>query len=92
MTSAQQTLILINLRGTECVCGARKTARQSFCRRHYFGLPLGMRERLYEEIPAYYEHFEAACDHHGLDLPKPTSSARQSTLPFTRAETGNPNR
>lgn len=37
-----------DLRSTTCACGARKTARQSLCRRHYFALPGGMRHALYD--------------------------------------------
>lgn len=47
--------LLAELVGTTCRCGARKVARQTFCRAHYFRLPAGMRNALYDGMGQGYE-------------------------------------
>jgi hypothetical protein len=66
MTEEQQVAILRNLLGRQCVCGGRKTPRQSFCRLHYFSMPLGMRERLYEQVPGVLRPLRG-----GVQTPRP---------------------
>ncbi len=61
-------VIYQNLHGTVCVCGAEKKARQSFCRTHYFKLPPGTRQALYE-VSEYPETFRRACELLGLEAP-----------------------
>lgn len=43
------------LAGDVCFCGARKTPRQTFCRRHYFALTPMMRAALYNRMGQGYE-------------------------------------
>jgi hypothetical protein len=40
--------IFVNLRGNSCACGDWKKAGKSFCRPHYFQLPLDLRDGLYD--------------------------------------------
>lgn len=68
LTPEQHRAIYQNLRGAVCVCSAHKTARQSFCRSHYFALPVGLRRQLYE-VDRYPETFARACAHLNLSLP-----------------------
>lgn len=60
--------IYANLRGTVCVCGGKKRARQSFCRGHYFKLPPLLRSELYQS-DGYPATFLRACK--TLALPAP---------------------
>jgi len=68
---------IADLRSTTCACGARKTSRQTFCRRDYFRLPVGMREALYARIGEGYEaHYAAALKF--LELESPALKAMES--------------
>lgn len=59
-------VIYNDLRGTVCVCGAQKARGNSFCRSHYFALPVGLRRELYERDD-YPNTFRRACDLLELD-------------------------
>jgi hypothetical protein len=49
------------LQRTQCYCGAKKRAKQTFCRREYFALPVAMRSALYQGIfDGYVEAYDAA--------------------------------
>lgn len=65
----QSKAILLELRGPVCACGAVKKARQSFCRSHYFALPVGMRERLYTAGAGYFQAYREAATRLKLPLP-----------------------
>ncbi|GEM_PF-2860289 len=69
MSNEQRHAIYKNLAGTTCVCGSAKKARQSLCRAHYFRLPPGTRQALYE-TEGYPETFARACETLGLALPE----------------------
>lgn len=67
MSNDELRPILKELGGTKCACGQKKTARQTFCKGHYFGLPKGMRDRLYDPVgEGYVEAYRAACKHLNL--------------------------
>lgn len=72
---AAKLLIYRELGATTCACGATKKARQTFCRVHYFALPVGMREALYD-VDGYVEAYRAACEKLGLKEP----AERRETL------------
>ena len=67
--TADDKAIYENLRGLDCVCGAKKAPRKSFCRVDYFRLPVGLRNALYER-DGYPETFRRALTL--LELPAPT--------------------
>jgi hypothetical protein len=46
-----------------CVCGAAKPRRNSFCRKCYFSLPAGLRNRLYRTVKdGYATYYDEAKD------------------------------
>jgi hypothetical protein len=58
------------LGGTTCRCGRGKARSQTFCRGHYFSLPVPLRRRLYNLLgEGYAEAYVDACRRLGLELP-----------------------
>jgi len=59
-----ESLIDIALReldSTTCVCGEGKKRKESFCRKCYFALPRGLRNRLYLTISDGYAEIYDQC-------------------------------
>jgi hypothetical protein len=52
--------IFLNRTGKQCLCGAEKKTRQPFCPVHFFALPQGTREALFD-LDVYPDTFLRAC-------------------------------
>lgn len=69
--------IIVNFVGVKCLCGADKKTRKSFCRLHYFALPQGLRENLFE-LDGYPETFRRALT--VLGIPEPQNQPAPTTV------------
>jgi hypothetical protein len=79
--------LLDSLASTTCpACSGKKNRHQTFCRRDYHRLSMGMKQALYNRLGAgYYEAVLAACHYLGVTtwhLPRePLASERISLNP-----------
>lgn len=56
--------LVAELKGTQCRCGKRKRARQTFCSDCYYRLPRNLRGALYQLVGQGYEAaYQAAVDY-----------------------------
>ncbi len=63
LSESLQQQALRELGSQSCVCGNEKKKGESFCRQCYFGLPKGLRNRLYRTFSeGYPEIYDEAKD------------------------------
>jgi hypothetical protein len=61
LTKSLIQIALDDLQSVVCFCGAKKAAKQSFCRACYFALPASLRSQLYKHISdGYAEIYDEA--------------------------------
>jgi hypothetical protein len=78
MSAISTRAALADLKSTTCACGATKKTRQTFCRRDYFRLPMGMSEALYDSMrEGYEEAYSAALERLSLQSPAAELKAKE---------------